>query len=140
MCFWLKISSFFSIALYNIKPVLLKFQNSSRFSLHWTLENYFCSPRSLGETIFTKRRSPLIGRHFSKDSTLHGLHPSYIPFLEITMSAHDRICPKILRKLGLRDSCKQHCSRSSYNHNGNRLSQSIKSDSKSLRLIIPAVS
>ena len=30
----LKNSSFFSIALYNISPVLLKFQNSSRFNLH----------------------------------------------------------------------------------------------------------
>ena len=77
-----------------------------------------------------KRRSPLIGWRFSKDSFLLGDHKV----------CRNRICPKILQKLGLRDSCKQHCSWSSYNHNGNRLSQSIKSDSMSLRLIIPAVS
>ena len=77
-----------------------------------------------------KRRSPLAGDTSQKTPL----------FMEITMFAHNRICPKILRKLGLRDLCKQHCSRSSYNHNGNGLSQSIKSDSMSLRLIIPAVS
>ena len=55
----LKKSSFFSIALYNISLVLLKFQNSSLFNLPRTLEIYLCSPRSpLGETILTKTKVP----------------------------------------------------------------------------------